>query len=389
MGNAVNQCCMRRDNAGKPPEAETGGTPERFAAASRGSFASGKVATVRMLAACSAGDGGAKAPGRGNNLYLGNWRAGRNIKTLTLHKIPVRIEVCMKKDFGEDEDLKVPPRVHRVVMSSVQPQTIVSIVDECSKFIAECESLDVGHILIHSFTANHITEMWSIVIACGCLMKLHRWPLDHALYTIESQSPDIELPYSLHQKLQHYERYLNLMGVSSVDGAGLNAQSGVTSRDGVSGQQGGDAQGDSGAESAAKATDEARSRSLARRRSPPAELPQTPTRLRRLHSIPDARGQPQRSLLRSGILGKVEDLPGSTSAESPAREYTEAGIESDARPSPGIEEKGLDDSNSDRAATGKQRENEPLILEIDLEGLVVPHDDDAQDDGDTGGPRSE
>lgn len=47
--------------------------------------------------------------------------------------------------------------------------------------------------------------------------QMHAWTLDHALYNIKMQSPDVELSFELGSRLQAYEQYLRIMNSTSDD----------------------------------------------------------------------------------------------------------------------------------------------------------------------------
>jgi len=47
--------------------------------------------------------------------------------------------------------------------------------------------------------------------------QMHAWSLDHALYNIKMQSPDVELSFELGSRLQAYEQYLRIMKSTSDD----------------------------------------------------------------------------------------------------------------------------------------------------------------------------
>jgi hypothetical protein len=214
----MGQCCTNRS---KPTNSDVQSVEgiERFGVTNKGTFSSGKVPTIRLLAACPLN--GKRTP---YNLFLGNWRSGRNKNALRMHSIGARLEVCMRNDFPEGKKIKaVEDGTYRLLLSEVQPKSIVSIIDECVMFVASHVKRR-NHVLIHSRSSNHTTEVWSIAIACGCLMKMHRWPMEHALYIIKSQSPDLELPYAIGTRLQTYERHLGYAEGSPYRSSGFNEE---------------------------------------------------------------------------------------------------------------------------------------------------------------------
>uniref|UniRef100_A0A6U3EL21 Tyrosine-protein phosphatase domain-containing protein n=2 Tax=Lotharella globosa TaxID=91324 RepID=A0A6U3EL21_9EUKA len=214
----MGQCCTIRTHREAGPNSHI---PERWMTTDVGACGShSRVLAVRMITHCMF-DGKPQK----NNLYLGNSIAGNDSKTLELYRIRKRVEICTKGDLRKNSQTQY---VHtpkgqiggggggtgsptlQLVLCNIKKPSLPANIDRCVNFIKDASAAN-QNVLIHSKSNNHDTEAYSIAIACGCLMKMHSWNLDRALYQVTMQFPEVELSYDLAKKLHAYQTTLNII----------------------------------------------------------------------------------------------------------------------------------------------------------------------------------
>mmetsp|Transcript_11716 Transcript_11716/g.22555 ORF Transcript_11716/g.22555 Transcript_11716/m.22555 type:complete len:221 (-) Transcript_11716:30-692(-) len=211
----MGQCCTIRTHREPGPSSQI---PERWMTTEVGGCGSNsRVLSVRMITHCIF-DGKPQK----NNLYLGNSIAGNDAKTLEFYRIRRRVQICSKGDLRKNTQthyVHTPKSQEdattlQLVLCNIKKPSLPANIDRCIKFIRSA-SMTNQNVLIHSKSSNHDTEAYSIAIACGCLMKMHSWTLDRALYQVTMQFPEVELSYDLAKKLHAYQNSLNIIETAS------------------------------------------------------------------------------------------------------------------------------------------------------------------------------